>query len=66
MLCMSWMLSFGREQSVHAAVSEEGVYVNAVWRVRQRRERLALTGVGVGADTLEAALSAEHNTKNNL
>ena len=45
------MLSFGREQSMHAAVSEEGVYMNIVQRMWQRRERLALvlTGVGVGA-----------------
>ena len=45
------MLSFGREQSMCAAASEEGVYVNAVQCVQQRRERLALalTGVGVGA-----------------
>ena len=50
-LCVSWMLHFGHEQSMCAATSEEGVYMNIVQRMWQRRERLALvlTGVGVGA-----------------
>ena len=52
MLCVSWMLSFGREQSMHAAVSEEGVYMNAVQHMQQRREQLVLALIGVGMGTI--------------
>ena len=36
---------------MRAAVSEEGVYMNAVQHVRQRREQLVLALIGVGVGT---------------
>ena len=36
---------------MHAAVSEEGVYMNAVQHMQQRREQLVLALIGVGMGT---------------
>ena len=44
---------------MRVAASEEGVYMNAVQRMWQRRERLALALIGVGVG---AALPAQVGT----